>query len=324
MLRLRFTPVDLASVRLAGGLDPMWEAALGAQALQAQRPLQEVRSWQRSARQRLTSTMRPLLELVPSSGGFPDFLTPAPYCDSVEDGVAMLLDTPTVQIRRELADLFPQRSAWQTRLALGSARARRQLGDAVREFHRLVLRPVAREREQWLSADRARWTHELADGGVAALLGTLMPSMRWEAPELVYRSGTGTAVTDVPLAGRGLRVYPSRFVTEPLVLDLPAERPVLVVRGSAELADGLALCGLADLLGNTRARVLATLTEPASTSQLARRLAISAASASEHARVLRGSGLVATQRTAQSVLHSLTPLGRQLLLQSGATTCPSG
>lgn len=262
--------------------------------------------------------MHPLLELVPAAGGFPDFLTPPSENTCIDDGVTALLDTPTVQMRNELAGLFPETTAWRTRLALGSARARRQLGAAVREFHRVALNPVVRDREQWLSADRARWTHELADGGVAALFGALMPRMRWAAPVLMYDDPHGAYVTDVHLAGRGLSVYPSRFVTEPLVLDIPDERPVLVVRGSAELSETAAVDALARLLGCTRARVLVALAEPASTGELAGRLAISVASASEHARVLRDSGLVATQRTRQSVLHSLTPLGSRLLLQSRA------
>lgn len=42
-------------------------------------------------------------------------------------------------------------------------------------------------------------------------------------------------------------------------------------------------------------------------------LAISAASASEYATVLRNAGLVSTRRASRSVQHALTPLGEALL-----------
>lgn len=318
MLRIHFTSQDLTSVRFACSLDPMWEATLGARALQSRRLPREVRDWQQGARRRFTASMRPLIELVPSTGGFPDFLTPTLAGIGIEEGVTTLLDTPTEQIRAELADLFPEATPWQTRLALGSTRAKRELGQAVRDFHHAALNPLTDDRQRWLSADRARWTRQLAEGGVAAFLASLMPGMRWKPPMLVYQDPGGSSVTDIHLSGRGMSVYPSRFTHEPLILDLPGTRPTLIVRGNAELLDDASPAGLADLVGRTRASVMISLQNPASTTELAARLAISVASASEHARVLRGSGLVATQRMSQSVLHTLTPLGSRLLMQSSA------
>jgi DNA-binding MarR family transcriptional regulator len=49
------------------------------------------------------------------------------------------------------------------------------------------------------------------------------------------------------------------------------------------------------------------------TSALARRLGISNAGASQHASVLRRSGLITTVRDGSSVVHDLTPLGRSLV-----------
>jgi len=70
---------------------------------------------------------------------------------------------------------------------------------------------------------------------------------------------------------------------------------------------------LAALLGRTRAAVLATLVTGHTTTQLAQRVGISLASASEHAAVLREAGLVASRRTGGTMLHTLTPLGSRLL-----------
>jgi DNA-binding transcriptional ArsR family regulator len=67
------------------------------------------------------------------------------------------------------------------------------------------------------------------------------------------------------------------------------------------------------LLGRTRAGVLHSVRAPSTTGEIARRLLVSAATASEHMTVLRDAGLVTSQRYANSVLHALTPLGSALL-----------
>jgi DNA-binding transcriptional ArsR family regulator len=73
---------------------------------------------------------------------------------------------------------------------------------------------------------------------------------------------------------------------------------------------------LAALLGHTRAQVLHVLAHPHTTGGLARRLGISAATASGHAKTLRAAGLVTTARDGKSVQHTCTSLGARLL--SGA------
>jgi DNA-binding transcriptional ArsR family regulator len=59
--------------------------------------------------------------------------------------------------------------------------------------------------------------------------------------------------------------------------------------------------------------VLRALSTGATTSEIAQRLAISPASASEHATVLRNAGLIASGRERNTVIHALTPLGQTLL-----------
>jgi DNA-binding MarR family transcriptional regulator len=72
---------------------------------------------------------------------------------------------------------------------------------------------------------------------------------------------------------------------------------------------------LASLIGRTRARVLAAIGAAAgpTTTEIARRLRISPASASEHAYALRAAGLIRTERAGTGVAHRITPLGRALL-----------
>nr|WP_204008201.1 winged helix-turn-helix domain-containing protein [Virgisporangium aurantiacum] len=70
---------------------------------------------------------------------------------------------------------------------------------------------------------------------------------------------------------------------------------------------------LARLVGRTRAAVLFAARTRPTTSELARRVGISAASASEHATVLREAGLITTHRHRNTVRHTLTRIGVDLL-----------
>jgi DNA-binding transcriptional ArsR family regulator len=73
---------------------------------------------------------------------------------------------------------------------------------------------------------------------------------------------------------------------------------------------------LGALMGRTRAAILGALTESSTTTQLGRRLGISAAAASQHTTVLREVGLITSRRKLNTVQHSLTSLGSALLNDS--------
>ncbi len=319
MIRLTFDAVDLSRVTVARAPDPLWEVALTARALRSACAPRLARDRRRVVR--LAQPMRPVFELV-TGGGFPDFLTPEPVEGCIDDALRLLDDVSSSQIRRELvgAGSVDDLSPWSARLARGDANSRRELIAAVRAFHAVAVAPFRDEREHALVADRALLGEAATTGGVEAMLARLGPRFTWSYPELRYEPPMGGGIGEilVELGGRGLLVYPSTMTADPLVLDLPGQRPVLVVPSRAELLADVVSAELADLVGRTRAKVLVGLTTGASTTELARRVGVSVASASEHARVLRGSGLVTTQRRAGSVLHTLTPLGWRLVLESGA------
>jgi DNA-binding transcriptional ArsR family regulator len=111
------------------------------------------------------------------------------------------------------------------------------------------------------------------------------------------------------------------FVWPSLLVDTDPRVPKLVYspRGVGQVWDGSArrpALPIADLLGRSRATLLAKLDLPLSTTQVARELGQSAASVSEHLSVLRRSGLVTARRAGRSVLYQRTLLGTDLL---GAT-----
>jgi DNA-binding transcriptional ArsR family regulator len=71
-----------------------------------------------------------------------------------------------------------------------------------------------------------------------------------------------------------------------------------------------------DLIVGTRAGILRAVDGGRNTTELARTVGTSIASASQHTAVLRAAGLITTHRTGPGVRHSLTPLGRSLLTAS--------
>jgi DNA-binding transcriptional ArsR family regulator len=76
---------------------------------------------------------------------------------------------------------------------------------------------------------------------------------------------------------------------------------------------------LVELLGPPRARLLGLLDRPASTTELAHRLAVSPSAVSQHLRVLRGAGLLSRARSGRSVLYLRSPLGDQLVGDTKST-----
>ncbi|MFI6049290.1 ArsR/SmtB family transcription factor [Streptomyces violascens] len=159
-------------------------------------------------------------------------------------------------------------------------------------------------------------------GGVGLLLATLHPRVKWRSQVLEIPGGPDE---DVYLDRRGLVLTPSVFLnhrpaqltgkrTENGELVLAFAAPPDVQRAASlwdEPDDSAQSLGA--LVGQTRAAALRVLRATCTTSQLADRLGISAAGASQHTTVLRQTGLITTRRIRNTVLHTVTPLGLALL-----------
>ncbi len=70
---------------------------------------------------------------------------------------------------------------------------------------------------------------------------------------------------------------------------------------------------LEGVLGRSKARLLAALQTPASTTAAAARVQLSVSATSEHLTALRAAGLVQTQRSGRGVLHLRTATADALL-----------
>jgi DNA-binding transcriptional ArsR family regulator len=208
---------------------------------------------------------------------------------------------------------------------MAEAGGRPELAEATQVAYQELIQPFWPRIRASLHAEQAARRRTLADGGPGALLASLQgPLIRWRPPVLeILRPGQ----VEMDLGGRGIALVPSVFVGRaPSLHENPNdddEMPRLILpaegAGRARLwAASRGLAGsrgsaLAALVGRNRAAVLQSIADGCTTTELARRVGISLAAASQHASVLRRAGLIATRRQGSAVLHVLTPLGAELL-----------
>lgn len=318
MVRFVFSVDDLARTRFA--ISPMWEMVRSLLALRDPSAAALHLPFLRSLSGRLGGIeLEPVVALIPPSGYFPDFLTPPPGgpLGEIETDLATLRRTPTAQLRHNMRLFRSQHPRQRRVIAAWEAEPRRELrraADALEAYWDRALAPVWPRVREFLEADLAYRAKRLTEAGPRALFSELHPNVTWEDDHLDVVVPRHTATHH--LAGRGLLLMPSAFAQRPATRDEEPWQLTLAypARGIATLwEDGpQAPDGLARLLGTTRAALLAALGAPRSTTDVARRLSVSPATASHHLKVLHGAGLVTSRRDGREVLYVRTPLGDAL------------
>ncbi|MFJ4435740.1 ArsR/SmtB family transcription factor [Streptomyces sp. NPDC088923] len=293
MQRIHFTPADFARVRLKATAGPLVESAF-AYGLLGRGVGTPFARWRGQVGERLARS--PLL----LTGG------------SAATGLDGLLDL----IERSGRGVSTDGRGVPTRPGPSAA-----AGDLSLVW-RAAVAPYWEHVLGYLEAECEARGRVLMTGGVELLLSTLHSKISWRAPVLEIHEGPDE---DIRLEGRGLVLAPSVFL---------AHRPGRVTRRLVENG-GIVLAfaappdprqaaalwdepddsgaSLGALVGQTRAAALHALRSSCTTTQLADRLGISAAGASQHTAVLRRAGLITTRRIRNTVLHTLTPLGMALL-----------
>ncbi len=327
MLRIHFTPRDLARTTVSTRPAPSWEILLSLHMLQHSEGRLIFEDWRRTVRTKVSpDQLRLLLELTPPKGYSPDFLTPAESAPDFETGLEMTLSTPRQQLRSQLELLSKYRpvSPWTRELAEGDSRSMHKLGRAIRSYHDAAIAPFWKSIGTHVSADHAHRGESLARHGVDRLLSTLHPRVRWVAPVLQVLD---LQERDLYLDGRGIELQPSAFCWRvPTKLLDPELKPILVYpiqhapgilrQSGADL--GASADVLGSLLGSTRAAALEATVSGCTTTELARLCKISPAAASHQATVLREAGLITTRRIGAAVQHEVTQLGIWLLSGHGS------
>ncbi|GAA3476203.1 winged helix-turn-helix domain-containing protein [Streptomyces yanii] len=328
MIELTVDTVGLARSRFA--VSPLHEVAATLLPW-GLRPAPDTDPWVARARRVLRRARLPLLsELALDGAGYvPDFLSPHPCGPSptVEEELEQVRCTPPERVLGELEALRdgrPQNGLAGSELpegvrramARGGAHVARQAANEVRRYWELAFAPHWEAAKAALDAEVDRCAGVLARHGAARLFNSLHPGIRWADGTLHVESRFRIALS-VPL----VVVVPSLVAPRPAVaVDATRNKvrpPMLIYPvGDKAIANTIAPAAppaeMAQLLGPTRAGLLAALTQPASTAQLAARHFLSPATVSYHLGVLHRAGLVARARSGRSVLYRRTPEGSRL------------
>jgi hypothetical protein len=326
MWRIHFTADDLVRTRVAPSLGPLAETLFGlVLARSTWRAPAAMLGWRDRTRRRLTPAMKPLADTAPHGTVGLDLWTLTGEAPTIEEGLAALERMRPQAVHAELTGLAAQTRlpARIWRLADQEGGARRELATAAAVAYRTLLEPHWSRVATYLETARSVYAGVQLEGGIEQLLARICADARWEAPVLYVPS---VSDVDLRLDGTGLTFVPSLFLgSGPVLLFNQAQSgpPRLVfpvARGATSLpvfSAGQSSSVLGELLGRTRAKVLVAIGAGCTTTELARRTTVSLAAASQHATVLRRSGLVETVREGSAVRHVLTPLGTSLLRQNG-------
>ncbi|NKI40335.1 ArsR family transcriptional regulator [Streptomyces physcomitrii] len=221
----------------------------------------------------------------------------------------------------------PRRAALRHQLRAGGEEFTRGLAEEAAEFFARVLAP------RW-PAVAARVEAEIdlrgriaARGGTAAMLGGLHPAVDFRAEVLRVREGRElTLRTRGPLtlcptalgAGHLTEVGPAA-AGAPVVLAYPAARRAEAApRGFVPQA---AETGPGDALGRSRVRLLKSLGEPRTTSQLADLHRLSPSTVSYHLSRLHGAGLVTRTRMGSNVYYERSVKAEVVSRRAAVTGC---
>ncbi|GHF06280.1 transcriptional regulator [Amycolatopsis deserti] len=313
---------ELAATRFA--ISPLSETVAGLQQLAGRVRRAVNLRWVRWAEDELARAPLDLPGVWPLIAGdrtsWPSFLIPAPRRaePSLEDDLAAVRRTTAAQVRASLSRVFGA-DLPDGVIAL-AARPRVGLGAITAELRTAYERLIA---PHWpriravLEADIAYRARQLATGGAAALFSGLHPDLHWRDGRLVLQGadrvvelGPGGLVL-MPVALGPAHVMIKGHTTTQTTVRYPA-------RGVGTLwAPRAPSAGAVRLLGRARAELLEALRSPATTTDLARTLAVTPSAVSQHLRILRENGLVTRERSGRSVLYGITPLGEALIPVAG-------
>ncbi|MFC9893632.1 winged helix-turn-helix domain-containing protein [Nocardia sp. NPDC127579] len=335
MKRLYLTPDDLLRVRIGAPLGALGETLLASRTVQRTRTVL-FDGWRSQVATTMPENFGVLADLMPADGCFLDLITPTRGARTLSDGITALHLASREELRREVACAAtdsstdgcaqwirkPPLPSWAAHLPDRDNRTLGEVAAAIESFHSVAFADRWTHVQSYLEVAVDRMARTMATDGVEGLFATLAPYARWRAPILEVTCRRPSP--DRHLDGRGLVVVPALFLgTEPILLTSTVDDTApmtLIVPAIRDRTDFATAWGprepneaLIALLGRTRAAALQEIAEGCSTTELARRLGVSPATASEHATILREAGLIESRRHRNAMRHGVTTLGAALL-----------
>ena len=324
--RIHFTAEDLERIQVSPTLGPLAETVMALSLLRCPwRNPATFSEWRGQVSGKITAQMKALTYMIPPGTTGVDLCTLTGEAPTIEQGVRALLAVPSENLltEMEITDRWHKLPAAAWAAVEADGEARRELAAATQAAYQALVEPYWIRVYARLQADQVARSRMLAYRGPDRLLASLQGQwIRGRPPVLEVLM---TSRLEMHLNGRGLALVPSVFVGQrPMLTWDPRDdnaTPRLILpaadgpNGHGYLWDGRRSDGaaLAALVGRNRAAVLRAVADGCTTTELAYRVGISAAAASQHASVLREAGLISTCRQGSAVLHVITPLGAELL-----------
>ncbi|MFI6815569.1 DUF5937 family protein [Nonomuraea sp. NPDC050328] len=320
MYRLELTPQDLVTSRFA--ISPLVETMHAQLVLDGRQPAPLLTDWAERWREpyrRLRARhhgLQVMAAIIGAKGvANVDFLAPPPTGVDVpfETELAKMRAVPLEQAHAEIRQALALRPPVDepTRRLLFGADIVELLAEGMQALWTEIVSPGWPRFHAVLQRDIAHRAGRLAAYGWAEALEDLSEHVRWISSGHIEVDMHSEG--EISLGGRGLLLLPSVFGPKvgaylaeawPYALIYPARG---VAAASREHRD------LAGLIGRSRARILAELSGPATTTQLAALLGQSPGTVGEHLAALRRAGAVTGARAGRHVHYSRTPLGEALI-----------
>jgi len=316
MLRIVFTPDDLASTRFLPEPAPMLELKFAAVGLRQGIRAAWGERWRSQALATIPMSAQPAVRHL--GGHFSWAVSPTfAHSADLDEGMETFLGFGAERLREEMALYFSAPNSGVPllpRYALeGDRDAGRALVHGTKTAFAAAVQPYWADIRANHHSELAQHGRLLACRGIGAALTTVIPGASWSGDCLLIDSPQDRTVR---LDGRGLLITPTPFWTgPPLVGELP-DQPVLVAYPAPAVLSirvGAESDPLAAILGATRAAVLRLLSTEHTTGDIARQLGISAASASAHSTALRAARLISSRRDGKAMIHRATVLGLDLI-----------
>ncbi|MDJ0386331.1 winged helix-turn-helix domain-containing protein [Streptomyces sp. G-G2] len=322
VVEIGFTAQDLALTRFA--VSPLWEVVASVRVLKGADTQGLHRHWAAQAGPALAAAkldLAPLFDLVPvPTPGIVGFLAPPPAAPqpSLQVELAALRATPVELIRTTDPMVHGPVEALREDPVCGLGR----LADTITAYWDVALAPYWPRILALHERDIQHRAQHFAEGGAHRLLVDLNPQLAWGQSTL--RAPHGRLRGPQQLGGRGLLLLPSAFTWPRIFSILESDHYQPTLRypplgiGTLWQERPRPQCeALAGVLGRTRARLLAELTAPASTTDLARRIDVTPGGTSQHLTALRTAGLVRAHRMGRVVLYARTSVGEALVHGAG-------
>lgn len=318
---------ELAATRFA--TSPLAETIRALQLLARPNPPSVNLPWLRWARteiaRRPLSVERVWPLVVNGLPYYPEFFIPAPESPrpSFADELARLAATPADAVRASLRRVFADGPWPPSALELDRRPEFTAVTRELKECHDRLVAPHWPRISATHDADIAYRTALLAGGGARQLFRDMHPGLSWAAGVLTLAdSDTGRTDYQVSKGAEGLVLMPTVFGWPDYSLSRATSTQTILmypVRGAATVWNTLTDPGsdsgtpAEHLLGGTRARVLAALQSPMTTTALARELGVSPSAVSQHLSFLYRGSLLTRQRSGRAVLYQTSELGIALL-----------